>query len=168
MFAHYPPRRLDAEVLIDAICAITGTTEKYVSPIPEPFTFLPEDDRSITLADGSISSPFLEMFGRPTRDTGLWSERNNDMTGAARLHLLNSSDIQARIERSQRIRFALRGQRGAGAIRALYLLVLSRPPTETEVAAVARHAGSAKLNPKQVADDLVWALINSKEFLYAH
>jgi hypothetical protein len=168
LFAHYPPRRLDAEVLIDAICAITGTTEKYASPIPEPFTFLPEDDRSIKLEDGSISSPFLEMFGRPTRDTGLWSERNNDMTGAARLHLLNSSDIQARIERSQRIRFALRGKRGVGALRALYLMILSRPPTNAEVEAIARYAREAKLNPKQVTDDLVWALINSKEFLYAH
>ena len=52
------------------LCQITGTTEKYSSPIPEPFTFIPESQRSIELADGSISSPFLEMFGRPARDTG--------------------------------------------------------------------------------------------------
>jgi len=170
LFAHYVVRRLDAEVLIDAICTITGTTERYESPIPEPFTFLPEDDRSIALADGSITSPFLEMFGRPTRDTGLWSERNNAITGAQRLHLLNSSDIQARIERSPRIAVLARRGRdgGGGALRQIYLLVLSRPPTAAEVEAVAKYARAAKGNPKQVLDDLVWALINSKEFLYAH
>ena len=69
----------DAEVLIDAICQITGTTETYSSMIPEPFTFLPETQRAIALPDGSITSPFLEMFGRPARDTGLTDERNNRM-----------------------------------------------------------------------------------------
>ena len=93
-FAYYPLRRLDAEVLIDALCQITGTTEEYSSPIPEPFTFIPGEQRSIALADGSITSSFLEMFGRPPRDTGLESERNNSPTAAQRLHLLNSSHIQ--------------------------------------------------------------------------
>ena len=64
-------------MLIDALNQITGTTESYSSAIPEPFTFIPQDQRSIALADGSISSSFLEMFGRPPRDTGLESERNN-------------------------------------------------------------------------------------------
>jgi hypothetical protein len=59
------------------LCEITGTTEKYSSSIPEPFTFIPEKERSIALPDGSITSSFLEMFGRPPRDTGLESERNN-------------------------------------------------------------------------------------------
>ena len=68
-------------MLIDALCQITGTTEKYSSPIPEPFTFIPEDQRSIALPDGSITSPFLEMFGRPPRDTGLESERQQPPHG---------------------------------------------------------------------------------------
>ena len=169
-FAHYIVRRLDAEVLIDAVCSITGTHEKYASPIPEPFTFLPEDDRTIELADGSISSPFLEMFGRPTRDTGLWSERNNGCTGAQRLFLLNSSDIQRRIERSAKIAALLRGGRRDPdrAIRAIYLTVLSRHPLPAEIAALRKYGRAAKLGGKRLADDLVWALINSKEFLYAH
>ena len=99
-FAYYPLRRLDAETLIDAICQITGTTEEYSSPIPEPFTFLPEEQRSIALPDGSIGSAFLEMFGRPPRDTGLESERNNRPTAEQRLHLLNSSHIQLKIQQS--------------------------------------------------------------------
>jgi Protein of unknown function (DUF1553)/Protein of unknown function (DUF1549) len=75
-FAQYPIRRLDAEVLADAICDTTGTTESYTSAIPEPFTFIPEGQRSISLPDGSISSAFLELFGRPPRDSGLEAERN--------------------------------------------------------------------------------------------
>ena len=104
LFACYPVRRLDAEVLIDALNWIGGTGESYSSPIPEPFTFIPEDQRTIALADGSITSPFLEMFGRPARDTGLESERNNQPTDAQRLYLLNSSDMQRRIARSPRLR----------------------------------------------------------------
>jgi hypothetical protein len=69
--------RLHAEVLIDALDEITATTESYSSAIPEPFTYIPGEMRSIALPDGSISSAFLEMFGRSTRDTGLESERNN-------------------------------------------------------------------------------------------
>ncbi len=170
LFAHYIVRRLDAEVLIDAVCSITGTHERYASPIPEPFTFLPEDDRTIELADGSITSPFLEMFGRPTRDTGLWSERNNGCTGAQRLFLLNSSDIQRRIERSAKLAALVRGGRRDPdrAIRSIYLLILSRAPLPAETAALRKYGRAARLSGTRLADDLVWALINSKEFLYAH
>lgn len=170
LFACYPVRRLDAEVLMDAICAITGTRESYTSLIPEPFTFIPEHQRSITLADGSITSAFLEMFGRPERDTGLESERNNQPTDAQRMHLLNSSDIQRRLERSTRLRDLVGRARGdrLEAVRTVYLAVLSRFPTPDETAAVAAYAQTAGLPPQQVAIDLVWALINSKEFLYRH
>jgi len=169
-FGHYIVRRLSAEVLIDALCAITGTTEKYVSAIPEPFTFVPQEQRTIALSDGSITSPFLEMFGRPARDTGLEGERSNRPTGSQRLHLLNSRDIQARIERGPRLArllLAARGKPGT-AVRELYLLILSRVPTAAENAAIEKYVKTAGVSLKQAADDLVWALINSKEFLYRH
>lgn len=76
-FAAYPIRRLDAEVLIDAINRITGTTDLYTSPIPEPFTYIPKDMTAVAIADGSITSPFLALFGRSARATGMESERNN-------------------------------------------------------------------------------------------
>ncbi len=172
-FAHYPVRRLDAEVLIDALCQITGTTEEYSSPIPEPFTFLPEGLRSIALTDGSITSPFLEMFGRPPRDTGLESERDNDPTPTQRLHLLNSSHVRSKIEGSGRLRTLFRSNRRPGrAIDSLYLLVLSRHPTRGERATVQEYfqeyvqAGSR--GNREAVTDLVWALINTPEFLYRH
>ena len=64
-FSRYYVRRLEAEVFIDAINQITGTTESYSSDVPEPFAWIPKEQRSIKLADGSITSAFLELYGRP-------------------------------------------------------------------------------------------------------
>ena len=167
-FAFYPLRRLDAEVLIDALNQITSTTEKYSSPIPEPFTFIPEDQRSIALPDGSITSPFLEMFGRSPRDTGLESERNNRITADQSLHLLNSSHIQRKLEQSRLLRFQLQGDKPMREIvAAMYLGILSRFPTEAELQTAETYAQSAA-NRREAVLDLAWALVNSAEFLYRH
>lgn len=99
-FSRYRVRRLDAEPLLDAINQITGGSEKYSSSIPEPFTFLPDDQRAIELADGSIELPFLELFGRPPRNTSYESERNSAPSVFQAQHLLNSSHVQKKIERS--------------------------------------------------------------------
>lgn len=166
-FAFYPLRRLDAEVLIDALNQITGTTEKYSSAIPEPFTFIPENQRSIALPDGSISSSFLEMFGRPARDTGEESERNNRITATQRLHLLNSTQVQRKIEQGPKLQTLLRSRKGPREIvNDIYLTVLSRSPTDEERAIIADYA-KAK-DPRSAAIDLTWSLINSAEFLYRH
>ena len=69
VFACYPVRRLEAEVISDALNDLFGSVNAYSSLIPEPFTFIPEEHRSISLSDGSITSSFLETFGRPARDT---------------------------------------------------------------------------------------------------
>ena len=168
-FAHYPLRRLEAEVLIDALNQITGTTEKYSSAIPEPFTFIPDEQRSIALPDGSISSPFLELFGRPSRDTGLESERNNRMTAAQRLHLLNSSHIQRKIEQSRMIQYQTSGNKTPREIATgIYLGILSRFPTEEEMKTVEAYAEAAKGKGREAAVDLAWALLNSAEFLHRH
>ncbi|MHC4750524.1 MAG: DUF1553 domain-containing protein [Planctomycetota bacterium] len=170
LFAYYPVRRLDAEVLVDALCWISGTRESYSSPIPEPFTFIPEENRSIELADGSITSQFLEMFGRPARDTGLESERNNQPTDAQRLHLLNSTHIQDKIERSRRLNGLIKAAKGnrSRLINMIYLNILSRYPTKDELAAAEQYFQSKKINTRQATSDLAWALINTKEFLYRH
>lgn len=170
LFAFYPPRRLEAEVLIDALCGIGETGESYSSAIPEPFSFIPPAQRTIALADGSITSAFLEQFGRPARDTGLESERNNHPTDEQRLYLLNSNDVRRKIERSPRIERLVNatGRDQARLIRSLYLMILSREPTRQEAAAAADYFRSSKLRPRQAATDLAWALINSKEFLYRH
>jgi hypothetical protein len=168
-FAFYPVRQLDAEVLADALCEITGTTEKYSSAIPEPFTFIPEKERSIALPDGSITSPFLELFGRPPCDTGLESERNNRPTAAQRLHLLNSSHIQRKIEQSPKIQYLLRTRDNPhDVVTGLYLAILSRFPTEDELRIAVGHFPTGGAGNRAAALDVAWALINSAEFLYRH
>jgi len=168
LFGAYPIRRLDAEVLIDAICAVTGTSESYTSAIPEPFTFLPDGSRAIALPDGSISSSFLELFGRPARDSGFESERNSNPSAAQRLHFLNSSQIRSKIEKSTSLTKLLRN---AGApnntATQLYMDVLCRPPTEAEKSLVREVLGAAA-NRREALIDLTWALFNTTEFLCRH
>jgi hypothetical protein len=170
LFAYYPVRRLDAEVLIDALGWVFGSGEGYSSRIPEPYTFIPDHQRTISLADGSISSQFLETFGRPARDTGLESERNNQPTDAQRLHLLNSTHVQEMINRSWWLRELFRTARGDRrfVVAAIYLRILSRYPTQAELADALDYTRGGGLNPRQAAADLSWALINTKEFLYRH
>ncbi|MBI1896024.1 MAG: DUF1553 domain-containing protein, partial [Acidobacteria bacterium] len=148
---------------------ITGTTEKYTSAIPEPFTVIPDGQRSIGLPDGSITSSFLELFGRPPRDTGLESERSNRISAAQRLHLLNSSHLQRKIEQSQKLRALARNAKNPRAlVSGLYLTILSRYPTQEELRIVESYSQSSAGGPREAAVDLAWALINSAEFLYRH
>ncbi len=156
-------------MLIDALCQITGTTEQYSSVIPEPFTFIPEDHRTIALADGSITSPFLELFGRPPRDTGLLSERSDRPSGAQRLHLLNSTHIQRKIERSQKLReLARSGSNPMETTANFYLTILSRLPNEMELQSFQTYLETGQVTKQQAFVDLAWALINSPEFFCRH
>jgi hypothetical protein len=168
-FARYPLRRLEAEVLIDALCQITGTTERYTSAIPEPYTFIPDNQRSIALPDGSITSSFLEQFGRPSRDTGLESERNNRLTADQRLHLLNSTHIRRKIEQSPNLQaLAQSANSPSELVDALYLTILSRLPTAEEASIIGASKQPRRGKARAAPGDLVWALINSTEFLYRH
>jgi hypothetical protein len=168
-FAHYPVRRLEAEVMVDALNQITGTTEEYVSPIPEPFTFIPPTQRTILLADASVTSSFLELFGRSPRDSGLESERNNHITTAQRLHLLNSSHIRQKLERGPTMQSLTRHQNNPReVINKIYLTVLSRYPTSEELAVITAYTESDANKSGRPGLDLAWALINSAEFLCRH
>ena len=168
-FAFYPLRRLEAEVLIDALDQITGATENYSSATPEPYTFIPGELRSIALPDGSISSAFLDMFGRPARDSGLESERNNRPAPDQRLHLLNSSHIQAKLEQSRMLPYLLQPDKTPRDIAiTLYLGILSRFPTTEELRIAESYFQSGQSNRRQATVDLSWALINTSEFLYRH
>ena len=168
-FAHALIRPLDAEVLVDAINQITGAGEQYQSAIPEPYTFIPPDVRSIALGDGSVTSAFLETFGRPPRDSGLASERNSRPTASQRLQLLNGGDIQRKIQQGPKMQSLLQvGGGGQQVIVNLYLTILSRMPTDGEMKATAGYVQSAGGNRRQAALDLAWALINSAEFRFRH
>jgi len=180
-FAGYPLRRLDAEVLIDAVNKITGTSDLYTSPIPEPFTYIPKDLPAIAIADGSITSTFLTLFGRSARATGMENERDNKPVPAQSLHMLNSSHIQLKLEQGPKLRAIFdSGRKPREIVEELYLTVLSRQPTDDDIKNAAEYsaAGAVSKSRKQGRSgamkrredwlDITWALINSNEFLYRH
>ncbi len=151
-FASYPLRRLDAEVLSDAINKITGSSDLYTSPIPEPFTYIPKGLPAIAIADGSITSPFLALFGRSARATGMENERNNRPTPAQALYLLNSSEVQRKLEQGPSLQAILTSsRRQPELIEELYLTILSRFPTPDEVQAVESYSGAPPPKPAATA-----------------
>jgi hypothetical protein len=168
-FSHYRVQRLDAEVLIDAINQITGTGEEYSSAIPEPFTFIPSSQRTVMLADGSIKSSFLEMFGRPGRDTSLESDRNNNVSVFQTLHMLNSSHIQNKIMKGPGLRRIMTSVPSNKArVNQLYLAILSRMPAPEEQKMALDYMNVGSQSDDNGFYDLAWVLINTREFILRH
>ena len=167
-FASYLPRRLDAEVLIDALNQITGTTDLYTSATPEPYTYIPREMPAIALADGSVTSQFLALFGRSARATGMAGERSNKPVPSQWLHLLNSSHVQNKLAAGPTMKALLEASRPLEeTVTELYFTVLSRRPTKTELKTAAEYVGAAK-SKREGLVDVAWALINTTEFLYRH
>lgn len=168
-FSHYRLRRLEAETVVDAVCLVTGGTEKYTSSIPEPFTYLPDDQKAVAIADGSIVSPFLETFGRPARNTSFDSERANTPSAIQAQYLLNSTNIQQKLARSGALRALASSKTTPDKIvEELYLRILSRPPTPAEAGVAVAHLKANTEKRAEAVTDLAWALLNTKEFILKH
>jgi len=168
-FASYLLRRVEAEVLIDALNNITGSSDLYTSAVPEPFTYIPKDMSAVALADGSITSPFLTLFGRSARATGMESERVNELASTQWLYMLNSGQIQQGLQSGPKLAAMLSsGGKTHEIAERLYLTILSRSPTDADIKAVEEYAKTGVTKGRDVWIDLAWALINSPEFLLRH
>ncbi|MEI7904490.1 MAG: DUF1553 domain-containing protein [Candidatus Firestonebacteria bacterium] len=168
-FSRYRVRRVEAEPLIDAICQITGTGENYQSAIPEPFTFLPGSQKASAIADGSISSPVLELFGKPARNTSFEAERNSTPSVSQVQHLLNSSLIEKKIEQGYALRQLLVNVKENDKLaEQLYLRILSRFPNESEKQLLLQYMSAAGRKQDEAVYDIAWTLINTSEFLLKH
>jgi len=159
-FSHARRKPLPAEVLLDAISQATG--------VPEKFPGWPEGYRAIQVWDNRLESYFFRVFGRPVRASVCECERSSEPSIAQALHLLNSPEIAERIESSRgRARLLSESERGPGEIvEELYLATLSRLPTEEE-----RRLSLGEFersDRRRASEDILWALINSKEFLDNH
>ena len=171
----FPARRIDAEVLDDVICTLSDGKRNYQSPAPEPFTFLPKERRTVCIEDGSISSGFLSLFGRPARDTGLPEERGNDVTAKQRLYLFNSGRLHGLLasvatpggwKNNPLTKLPIPKR-----VEDIYWRVLSRNPAQDEVKQVMelwKRRGGWKKGAKSgdLLRDVVWCLFNTKEFLF--
>ena len=168
-FASYLLRRVEAEVLNDALNEITGSTDLYTSAVPEPFTYIPNDMDAVEVADGSITSSFLTLFGRSARATGMESERVNELASPQWLYMLNSAAMQNKLQSGPKLAAMLSsGGKPNEIAERLYLTILSRFPTDADVKAAEEYAKTGVTKGRDVWIDLAWALINSPEFLLRH
>ena len=172
-FAVYPIRRIEAEVLQDMFIQIFKLQITYVSETPEPYAYIPSRQQTVQLGDAGITNSFLEMFGRATRDTGTESDRNNDVTASQELFFINSNEINQWVQRKVRQTFSggkfsrIDSQQLQGQLRFLWLSIVSRPPSQQELDYAVALLKSSK-SKIQVAEDLTWSLLNSKEFFCRH
>ena len=162
-FSRYYPKRLKAEVLYDALHQVTSTTQAY--------TGLPAGTTAVQLPDPSIGPYFLKVFGQPQADTACECERSQEANLAQSLHLLNSSEVQGKISAANGRSATLAAEKDRSEedrIKELYRWVYSREPDAEELKIALAHIEKHPENKKNAYEDIVWALINTKEFLFNH
>jgi Protein of unknown function (DUF1553) len=160
-YSHYYARRLPAELLLDAISQVTA--------VPDSFPGYPDGVRAQQLPDPALDSYFLRLFGRPDRVTACACERTGDVTMSQLLHLQNGDTVSRKIEAANgRLAELLESTPdNATTIDRLFLTTLARHPHQTESNAVLSQLNAGE--PRDaVFRDLLWALLNSKEFSFNH
>jgi hypothetical protein len=159
-FAKASVRRLQAEVLLDCVSQVTETKDK--------FNGLPRGAHAVQIPDGNTSSYFLTTFGRATRETVCSCEVRTEPNLSQALHLLNGTTVETKITDGGVVRRALKaGQKPQAILDDLYLRCLGRTPTETERAKLLAFFKEGT-SDENVLNDLFWALLNAKEFVFNH
>ena len=163
-YARFYPRRMSAEVLYDAVSQVTST--------PAAFGGLPTDkhapNRAIMLPDEAFASYFLDVFGRPQRISACECERVSEANLAQALHLLNSQEIQNKLTAGNGRAALLANDKRSDAekVDELFLWVFSRLPSAEHRQVAIEHLNRNAMNKKLAYENLLWALINTKEFVF--
>jgi hypothetical protein len=160
-FSHAIPRRLSAEQLMDALTLATGVRPA----VPE----VPLDTRAAQFVDPHIGKEgFLDLFGRPARESACECERRADLSLPQALNLVNGKTISDAVadSRGRIAKAILAGRSDREIVEELYLASLSRFPTEDERKLALNYLGAGGRGRTARAQDLLWALVNSKAFLY--
>ncbi len=161
-YSRYYPKRLPAEVLLDAIDQVTESKTGFGG--------VPQSTRAVQLPDNGFNSYFLTVFGRPESTSACECERSSEANLAQSLHLLNSAEVQGKLSagggRAAQLAADTKTSR-EDKIRDIYLRVYSRPPQADETAVAVEHLAKAK-DEKLAYEDILWALLNTKEFLFNH
>ena len=159
-FSHGVLRRVRAEILLDAITQTTDTKNKFQG--------LPLGARAVQIANGNTSTYFLTTFGRATRESVCSCEVKMEPNLSQALHLLNGDTSNAKIAQGDLIGRRLKEAKTPQEIlEELYIRCLSRKPTEKERAALDQVLANEQ-DKKQVLDDVFWAMLNSREFVFNH
>ena len=155
---HYR-HRLRAEVLLDAVTQVTG--------VPQEFKAMPPDSSAKQIWTVRTDSVFLDTFGRPDPNLNPPCERTNDSTVVQSLHLMNSENIFRDIGHEQgKARAIANSEKSAAEISSeLYRLIFGREPTADESALVTAQLGAEGAIRQQMIEDMIWAMVNSAEFV---
>lgn len=164
---YFVSQRVPAEAFVDALADLTGISDTYRSRVPEPFTIYPAGTRSVDLGDATVSSTALELFGKASRDVSLESQRNSKLTARQLLYLMNSSELEERIRKSDVLNKICSDNKDVkGVCTAITLMTLSRYPSAEEIALFQQYAKTDKLTTRNLAADILWTQINSTEFIF--
>jgi hypothetical protein len=160
-FSHAVTKLLGAEQLLDALCTVTE--------VPEKFPGVPSGTRAVQLPDGDGNHPFLKTFGQPARELACECEREGDSNLAQALQLINGPTVNEKLRNPNNHIGRLMNKKVSETdmLTELYLSTLSRPPTEADTKVALAHVDKAK-DKRKAWEDVHWALLNAKEFLFRH
>src|SRR5205807_3280308 len=159
-FARAVPRRLKAEVLVDCLAQATG--------VPESFPGAPGGFRAVQLPDAASPHPLLSLLGKPQRNEACECERMDESNMLQALEFINGKSILERVARpggrvDQLLKQKLTDRQ---LIEELYWWSLCRPPSEKEAEIALAHFKDYEGKRAEAAQDLMWALLNSKDFQF--
>jgi hypothetical protein len=159
-FSHAALRRVRAEVLLDAITQVTDTKNKFQG--------LPTGARAVQIANGNTSTYFLTAFGRAKRETVCSCEVSIEPNLSQALHLLNGDTVNAKMAQGKLVPTRIaEGKTPKQITEEIYIRCLSRKPTDREAAALKEVVDNEE-NKQQALEDIFWATMNSREFVFNH
>jgi len=160
-FSHANTRMLTAEQLLDSICEVTD--------VPEHFAGFPVGTRAVELPDPPTDNYFLKIFGQPQREMACQCERSTESNLSQALQMINGPVVHNKLrDDAGRIpRMMKSGKKDEDIINTLYLAALCRPPAAEEVVASKSHIARSS-DRRQALEDIGWAILNCKEFLFQH
>jgi hypothetical protein len=160
-FSHAVTKLLGAEQLLDTLCAVTEVPEKYAG--------MPQGTRAVQLPDGEVNHPFLKTFGQPARELACECEREGDSNLAQALQLINGPTVNEKLRNPKnRVgRLLEKKLSDEEMLNELYLASLSRSPLDGEVKVALKHLAD-NADKRKAWEDIQWALVNHKEFLFRH
>ncbi len=161
-FSHMIPRRVPAEALLDSLVQATA--------VPETFPGVPGGFRAAQLPDGTVENPFLRLFGKPMRQEACECERDNGSNMLQALHFINGKSVLGRLQNPAARPTLLVKQKLSDKelVTELYLWSLARNPREEELKLGVEFVASYGERKLEAAQDLMWALLNTRDFLLLH